>query len=153
MPMRLGTPMPSLEGATEWWHTDGAAPKLEPGKVTLVHFWAVSCHICHETMNDVMAIKEKYESEGLQVVAFHMPRYEEDADADRVKKDVETYHMTQPIGLDHLHKVANAFQNEYVPAFFVFGRDGNLAFRAAGDKGFQKVEPKIREALGLPPEA
>lgn len=151
MPMRLGTPMPSLEGATEWWNSE-ATPKLLEGKVTLVHFWAVSCHICHETMNDVLAIKEKYTNDGLQVVAMHMPRYEEDTNVERVKQDVAEYRMTQPVGLDHEHTVTNRFENEYVPAFFVFGKDGTLKFRAAGDKGFQKVEPKVREALGLAAE-
>ncbi|QSO54368.1 redoxin domain-containing protein [Alicyclobacillus curvatus] len=148
MPMRLGTEMPSLEGVTEWFNSEGA-PTLEKDKVTLIHFWAVSCHICHETMNDVMNIINKYQSEGLQAVALHMPRYEEDVDVDKVKVDMQEYHMTQPIGLDHQHQVTNRFENEYVPAFFVFGKDGTLKFRAAGDKGFLKVEPKVREALGL----
>jgi hypothetical protein len=103
-------------------------------------------------MNDVLAIKEKYTNDGLQVVAMHMPRYEEDTNVERVKQDVAEYRMTQPVGLDHEHTVTNRFENEYVPAFFVFGKDGTLKFRAAGDKGFQKVEPKVREALGLPTE-
>jgi thiol-disulfide isomerase/thioredoxin len=148
MPMRLGTEMPNLDGVTQWFNSD-KAPTIEPGKVTLIHFWAVSCHICHETMNDVVAIKNKYADDGLQVIALHMPRYEEDVDVDRVKADMAEYNMTQPIGLDHQHTVTNRFENEYVPAFFVFGKDGTLKFRAAGDKGFLKVEPKIREALGL----
>jgi thiol-disulfide isomerase/thioredoxin len=151
MPMRLGTPMPNLEGAVEWINAPGM-PKLEEGKVTLIHFWAVSCHICHETMNDVVAMKEKYEPEGLQVVAVHMPRYEADTDLAKVHADVAEYHITQPVAVDSNHTIAEKFENEFVPAFFVFGKDGTLKFRAAGDKGFQKVEPKIREALGLPVE-
>ncbi|CAM3888212.1 thioredoxin-like domain-containing protein [Alicyclobacillus pomorum] len=149
MPMRLGTEMPSLEGATHWMNAS-EAPVLESGKVTLVHFWAVSCHICHETMNDVIAIRDKYQDKGLQTVAIHMPRYEEDTNLERVKRDIAEYAITQPVGVDNEHRIANRFENEYVPAFFVFGTDGKLKFRAAGDKGFQKVEPKIREALGLP---
>ncbi|MCL6548235.1 MAG: TlpA family protein disulfide reductase [Alicyclobacillus sp.] len=149
MPMRLGTSMPSLDGATEWLNSEGA-PRLETGKVTLIHFWAVSCHICHETMDEVMRIKREYEPQGLQTVAIHLPRMEEDTQVDRVKADIETYQITQPVGLDHNRAIADRFENEYVPAFFVFGQDGTLKFRAAGDKGFQKVEPKIREALGLP---
>ncbi|MBX5435674.1 MAG: redoxin domain-containing protein [Alicyclobacillaceae bacterium] len=152
MPMRLGTPMPSLEGATDWLNSDGV-PQLEQGKVTLIHFWAVSCHICHETMDEVMRIKREYEPQGLQTVAIHMPRFEEDTQVERVRSDIETYQITQPVALDHMRAIADRFENEYVPAFFVFGPDGTLKFRAAGDKGFQKVEPKIREALGLPVES
>jgi len=151
MPMRLGTEMPILDGATAWLNSDGE-PSLRADKVTLVHFWAVSCHICHETMNDVVAMKNKYESHGLQVVAIHMPRYEEDVDGDRVQADVAKYNISQPVAMDHEHVITNRFENEYVPAFFVFGADHALKFRAAGDKGFLKVEPKIRAALGLEAE-
>lgn len=151
MPMRLGTEIPSIEGATEWFNSEGM-PNLEPGKVTLIHFWAVSCHICHETMPKLMEIKSKYEKDGLQVVAVHMPRYDADVDAEKVKGDREEYNMDQPIGLDHRKALAIRFQNEYVPAFFIFDKEGKLKFRAAGDRGFQKVEPKVREALGLPNE-
>ncbi|WP_067932345.1 TlpA disulfide reductase family protein [Alicyclobacillus kakegawensis] len=151
MPMRLGTAMPSLDGATEWLNSDGQ-PRVEPGKVTFIHFFAVSCHICHETMNDVVAIRNRYKDQGLQTIAIHMPRQQEDVDKDKVLRDIAEYHIEQPVGLDHRMQVAERFENEYVPAFFVFGEDGTLKFRAAGDKGFQKVEPKIREALGLPVE-
>ncbi|GMA62312.1 redoxin domain-containing protein [Alicyclobacillus fastidiosus] len=146
MPMRLGSDFPSLEGATEWFNGE---PVLEEGKVTFVHFWAVSCHICHETMAEVLRIRDEYASKGLQTVAVHMPRMEEDTDVERIRKDIEKYGITQPCAVDNQIAIAEAFQNEFTPAFFVFSRDGKLLFRTAGDKGFQKVEPKVREALGL----
>ncbi|SDW20915.1 AhpC/TSA family protein [Alicyclobacillus hesperidum] len=146
MPMRLGTEMPQLVGATEWINGE---PNIEPGKVVLVHFWAVSCHICHETMPEVLRLRDEYADHGLCTVAVHMPRMQEDTEISRVQADIERYHITQPCAIDNEHKLANAFSNEYTPAFFVFGKDGTLTFRAAGDKGFAKVEPKVREALGL----
>ena len=82
-----------------------------------------------------------------------MPRMEEDTNIERVKHDVEEYNIRQPLGLDHQHAVAERFENEYVPAFFIFGKDGTLSSAPLATKGFQKVEPKIREALGLPPES
>lgn len=138
--------MPSLDGATEWLN---GAPKLEPGKVTFVHFWAVSCHICHETMSEVLRLRDEYADNGLQTIAVHMPRMQEDTEMDRIQKDVDKYAITQPMAVDNKHAIADAFGNEYTPAFFVFGKDGKLTFRAAGDKGFEKVEPKLRDALGL----
>lgn len=139
--------MPSLEG-DEWVQPEGG-PKLTDAPVTMVHFWAVSCHICHETMDDVSAMRDKYTDQGLQTIAFHLPRMEEDIDMEKIKRDLEQFNMTQPVGLDHERVVAERFQNEYVPAFFIFNADGELAFRAAGDKGFAKVEGKIRQVLGL----
>lgn len=144
MPMRLGTEMPSLDGATQWFNGE---PSLSPGKVTLVHFWAVSCHICHETMGEVLRLRDEYASEGVQTVAVHMPRMQEDTDISRIQKDIEKYSITQPCAVDNQHAIANQFSNEYTPAFFIFGKDGKLTFRAAGDKGFAKVEPKLKEAI------
>lgn len=144
--MRLGTDMPALEGATEWLNEQ---PNVEPGKVTLVHFWAVSCHICHETMPEVLRLRDEYADKGLQTIAVHMPRMQEDTDLQRIQNDVEKYGIRQPLAVDNRLAIANAFENEYAPAFFVFGTDGKLTFRAAGDKGFTKVEPKLRDALGL----
>jgi thiol-disulfide isomerase/thioredoxin len=138
--------MPSLEGATQWFNGE---PKLAEGKVTFVHFWAVSCHICHETMPEVVRLRDEYGAHGLQTVAIHMPRMEEDTNVARVEQDIEKYGITQPCAVDNQHAIAGRFENEFAPAFFIFGTDGALKFRAAGDKGFQKVEPKLREALGL----
>jgi thiol-disulfide isomerase/thioredoxin len=148
MPMRLGTPIPSLDGATEVFN-ESKSTAVRNNQVTLVHFFAVSCHICHETMNEVVRISEQYEADGLKTIAVHMPRQESDTDIEKVRSDIFEYHMSQPVLVDNNHTIAGHFENEYVPAFFVFGDDGTLKFRAAGDKGFQKVEPKIREALRL----
>ena len=44
MAMRIGTEMPALEGATEWFNgTQAHAEALAKEGPTLVHFWSVSC--------------------------------------------------------------------------------------------------------------
>ncbi|PWI58418.1 thiol-disulfide oxidoreductase [Sulfoacidibacillus thermotolerans] len=142
--MRVGTPFPGLDGATQWIGVD-AAPELAVGQPILVHFWAVSCHICHETMPQVTEYRDLYVPKGLQLVSIHMPRYESDTEIQKVFEDIATYGMTQPIGVDNLHAIAELYQNEYVPAYFLFDREGNLKFRAAGDKGLQNVGKKLQE--------
>jgi thiol-disulfide isomerase/thioredoxin len=148
MPLRLGTDMPALSGATLW--INGAAPPATADKkATLVHFWAVSCHICHETMEDLLAMRDRYAPAGLQLVGVHLPRMAEDADETRVRADIDRYGISQPVALDHARAIADRYQNEYVPAFFLFDQDGHLTFRAAGDKGFEKLETKIAQTLGI----
>lgn len=144
MPMRLGTPLPPLTGATEW--RNGGLPELD-GRPLLVHFWSISCHICHETMPALMEYKERYTPRGLQFVGVHMPRHESETDVARVEADIARFGITQPVAIDNQHAIAQAFQNEYVPAFFLFDRDGKLFFRTAGDKGFEKLEGKIEQLL------
>ncbi|WP_018132090.1 TlpA family protein disulfide reductase [Effusibacillus pohliae] len=149
MPMRLGSPMPSLEGATEWFNTDGFDPDSLRNHPVLVHFWAVSCHICHEVMPEVVSYRDLYKEHGLKLVGVHMPKQESDTDLEKVKKDIADYRITQPVAVDNLHKITDAFQNQFVPAFFLFDKEGKLYFRAAGDKGFQNLKPKIEQLLGI----
>lgn len=147
MPMRLGTPFPGLEGATEWIGVQGP-PAVDTSRPILIHFWAVSCHICHETMPSLIEYRELYVPKGLQLVSIHMPRQESDLDVERVLRDREHFGLTQPVGVDNEHKVAESYLNEYVPAYFLFASGGNLSFRAAGDKGLQNIGKKLAEAFG-----
>jgi thiol-disulfide isomerase/thioredoxin len=149
MPMRLKSPMPSLEGATEWLNVEEFDPKELMGKPTLIHFWAVSCHICHEVMDEVVSYVHQYKDKGLKVVGIHMPKQESDLNVEKVKKDIDDYNIVQPVAIDNTHAMTDAFENQFVPAFFLFDREGKLFYRAAGDKGFQNVKPKIEQLLGL----
>ncbi|MCG0239236.1 MAG: redoxin domain-containing protein [Firmicutes bacterium] len=146
MPMRLGTPLPSLAGATEW--LGGGPPDLTERPV-LIHFWSVSCHICHQTMPALLSYRERYGPQGLVFIGVHMPRFESETDVAKVQADIARFGIAHPVAVDNQHALAEAFQNEYVPAFFLFDREGKLFFRTAGDKGFEKLEGKIQQLLGL----
>jgi thiol-disulfide isomerase/thioredoxin len=144
MPMRIGTPLPELDGATVWLNGDMPAHESLIGSPVLIHFWAVSCHICHENLPTITRWREEYGPKGLKVVAIHMPRQETDTEVNRVQEMVSEMNITEPCGVDNLHTVAERFQNEYVPAYFLFDREGNLRSRAAGDAGTSLLEGAIK---------
>src|SRR5919106_1400118 len=134
MPLGLGTPMPSLAGATEWINGEPKWDELREGPV-LVHFWAVSCHICHDNMPSIVSWRDAYAPRGLKVVAVHLPREEADTDVARVRDDVARMGLTEPCGVDNNVAIADAFDNRFVPAYFLFDREGLLRSRSAGDAG------------------
>ncbi len=75
MPMKIGTQMPSLDGATEWFGgTEQHAIAEAQGHTTLVHFWSVSCDTCKDNMPRVAEWRDARRDEGLRVIAVHMPR-------------------------------------------------------------------------------
>lgn len=145
MPMRLGSPMPPLEGATGSYNAAQFDPASLSGRPVLVHFWAASCHICHEIMPTLIEYRDRFREKGLQVIGIHMPREESDLEAARVERDIAQYGITHPVLVDNHHALAEAFQNQFVPAFFLFDAQGNLFFRAAGDKGLQNLGPKLEQ--------
>jgi thiol-disulfide isomerase/thioredoxin len=148
MPMRTGTPLPDLSGATEWINSTADRADLV-GSPLLVHFWAVSCHVCHDNMPTVAAWREQYAANGLKVVAVHMPRQPEDMDVERVRADAASMGITEPLAVDNTHGVADAFQNEFVPAYFLFDAEGNLRSRAAGYTGLSMLEGALKRVLGV----
>lgn len=134
MPLRTGTPLPELLGATEW--VNGVAHNADLlGKPVLVHFWAMSCHICHDNMPTIQEWRKKYEAQGLQLVAVHMPRQEEDMNVEQVKKAILEMGIEEPCAIDNAHTLGETFQNQYWPAYFLFDKEGLLRGRSAGDAG------------------
>ena len=144
--MKLREPMPELNGATEWLNGEVTKKILVGEKPTLIHFWSISCHLCKEAMPQVNEFRDRY-SDKLNVMAVHMPRSEEDLNLDEIKKVAAEHDITQPIFVDSEHKLTDAFENQYVPAYYVFDKDGNLRHFQAGGSGMKMLEKRVNRVL------
>jgi len=146
MSLHLHTPLPPLDGATEWIPCH---PKLITSGNTaiMIYFWALSCNICHDNMPKIQALRKEYGPKGLQVISIHCPRMKTDVNVEAVKQAVEKYEIKEPVGIDNKHKIKKAFENEYWPAFFVFDSEERLVRRAAGKNGLSMVESIICKML------
>ena len=148
MAIRIGTPIPDFEGATEWLTGSALeARELVQGHITLVHFWAVSCHICKENLPKVSQWRDTYK--GVRVIAVHMPRYPADQDLASVKEIVEKYGITEYCAIDNLHKLRDAFHNDqgFVPAYYLFDQTGKLKSYGAGEKGIDIASAALQRLL------
>lgn len=152
MPLRMDSPMPSLEGGTDWFNSEPVATESLKGSVVLVHFWAISCGICKEHLPDIAAWINKYGPKGLKIIAVHMPRKESDTNVEKVKENIAEYNVKQPCVVDNWHTITDAFENKFVPAFYVFDREGKMRGSYAGEKAFKMVEPVVERVLGASEE-
>ncbi|HZG15856.1 MAG TPA: redoxin domain-containing protein [Candidatus Bathyarchaeia archaeon] len=146
--MRLREELPDFPGITEWFNSQVSKADLA-GKPVLVHFWSVSCYMCKESMPQINEWREKYKDNGLQVVGIHMPRSEADTDLEVIKETIAKYELTHPIGVDSELKTVDAFQNEYVPAFYLFDESLQLRHFQAGEKGLNLVKKRLHRILGI----
>jgi len=146
MPMRIGTPLPALDGATDWRNGHVTTEELR-GYIVLVHFWAVSCGICSEQMPRVNAWRDNLAEKGVRIVSIHMPRYEADTHLPLVDEAIAKYGLTQPCAIDNLHRLADAFGNEFVPAFYLFDREGKLKSFASGENAARLIQPALERLL------
>lgn len=150
MGMRIGTPTPSLDGATEWFNgTQAQAESQAQGHPTLVHFWSTSCGMCKENLPRVATWRDELREKDLRVIAVHMPRYEADTDVEQVRDMIAKYNVTEPCAVDNEHKLRDAFQNEqgYVPAYYLFDREGKLRGFAAGERGLDLLKATLDRVL------
>ncbi|MFF2753551.1 TlpA family protein disulfide reductase [Psychrobacillus sp. NPDC058041] len=144
--MKLRTPMPELTGATAWLNGEVTTSELVGEKPTLIHFWSISCGLCKEAMPNVNEFRDQYKDE-LNVVAVHMPRSEKDVDLEEIKKVAAEHNITQPIFVDSELKLTDVFENQYVPAYYVFDKDGQLRHFQAGGSGMKMLEKRVNRVL------
>jgi thiol-disulfide isomerase/thioredoxin len=150
MPLRIGTPLPDLSGATEWLGAnEDEALAAGDGRPTLVHFWSRSCELCKEKLPSLTELRNRIGGERLRVVAIHMPRYPTDTDVAAVRETAALHGVTEPCAVDNMHRLRDAFGNDqgFVPAYYLFDADGNLRSYAAGERGLQIVTSALERLL------
>lgn len=146
--MKLRADMPEINGATEWFNSNGINKNdLIGNKPTLIHFWSVSCGLCKEAMPNVNEFRDEYKDD-LNVIAVHMPRSEKDLDLGQIKEVADEHDITQPIFVDNEHKLTDAFDNQYVPAYYVFDTEGKLRHFQAGGGGMKMLRKRVNRVLG-----
>ncbi len=142
--------MPRLDGATEWFGgTQAAAEAQVEGQPTLIHFWSASCGICKDNLPRIAQWRDEKKDLGLRVIGIHMPRYEADTDVEKVRDLISTHGVTEPVAVDNEHKLKDAFQNDqgFVPAYYLFDREGKLRSFAAGERGLDMLKTALERVL------
>ncbi|MDC3412761.1 TlpA family protein disulfide reductase [Aquibacillus sp. 3ASR75-11] len=146
--MKLRDEMPELLGESEWLNgSEIRKEALIGNKPTLIHFWSVSCELCKEAMPKVNEFRDEYEKE-LNVLAVHIPRSEKDLDLDKIKEIAKQYDISQTIFVDNDRKLNDAFDNKYVPSYYVFDVDGKLRHFQAGGGGMKMLRKRVNRVLG-----
>lgn len=152
MALRMRSPLPSLEGAAAWVNGEANAESLR-GLPVVVSFWSKSCYLCHETAEQFAAWRDAYAARGVKFISVHQPRSEDELDIETITKDArEEMHLTQPVAIDNAHAIVERFENQFVPAFYVFNRAHQLRHFQAGGKGFERLEAAIDRVLTEPVE-
>jgi len=152
MALRMGADMPSLEGGTDWFNSKPLSKSDFVGFTTLVHFWAISCGSCKESLPDVNRWLEKFSTKGLKILSVHMPRQESDTNVAAVEEAVKDYDVKQACVVDNWHAITDAFENKFVPAFYLFDRNSKLRHFQAGERAAKMVEPVIERVLSAQEE-
>ncbi|GKU82326.1 TlpA disulfide reductase family protein [Niallia sp. NCCP-28] len=144
--MKVRDQMPELNGATQWLNGEWTRADLLGEKPTVIHFWSVSCHLCKKDMPEVNQFRDEY-SGRLNMIAVHMPRYKADLNTVVIEKEMEEQGIIQPIFIDSEHILTQAFENQYVPSYYVFDKDGVLRYFQAGSGKIETLKKRVNHIL------
>jgi len=143
----MRAPLPTLQGVGTWLNGEPKDEELR-GLPVVVSFWSQSCYICHDTAEQVNAWRDRFAAHGVAFVSVHQPRSEDELDVAAVTADArENMKLTQPVAIDNGHTIVDRFENQFVPAFYVFNRKHELRHFQAGGKGFERIETAIERVL------
>ncbi|MGC4045569.1 MAG: redoxin domain-containing protein [Armatimonas sp.] len=148
MPLRSGSDMPSLAGATEWIGEPQSREALL-GSPTFIHFWSISCYICKDNLPRLKGWIDEYAPQGVKFVAVHMPREEVETDIEKVKAAIAEFGIPGPCAVDNQHTLTQAFGNDqaWVPYYFLFDAEGKLKSRGAGNAAADTLEGALKRLV------
>lgn len=144
--MKLRSEIPDIEGVTAWLNSVGVTKEQLLGKPTIFHFWSISCSLCKEAMPELQRFLQQYKN--VNVIAVHMPRSEGDLNLDAIQRMVQKLSIEHPVVIDNKLTLSDAFNNQVVPSYYVFDRQGILRHYQAGNSGMKLLQKRMQRISG-----
>lgn len=145
--MKKNLILPDLSMATHWMNRQVTRESLL-GKPSLIYFWSVSCFKCKHSLPVVQSIRDGY-SGIMNIIAIHMPLSENDLDVNEVARVCAEYGISEPVLIDNGHRLADAFGNRFVPAYYLFDSRGQLSEYHLGERGVMRIRDAADRLLSF----
>jgi cytochrome c biogenesis protein CcdA/thiol-disulfide isomerase/thioredoxin len=143
---------PDFVATQRWFNTPGGAPLsihelTGEGHVVLIDFWTYTCINCIRTLPYLKAWDEDYRDDGLTIVGVHSPEFAFEKDPDNVADAIADNGIRYPVVQDNELGTWSAFGNQYWPAKYLIGADGQVRFVHFGEGAYEESERAIRSLL------
>ncbi len=144
-----GIPAPEIISPT--WINSGPL-KMEElrGKVVMVEFWTFGCWNCRNIEPYVKKWNQKYEKDGLVVIAVHSPEFDHEKEVARVKDYVKDNKIPYAVPIDNDFKNWRKYRNRYWPTLYVIDKKGTIQYTRIGEGAYEQTEQAIQRLLAEP---
>lgn len=112
------------------------------GKVIVVNFWAAWCTPCAEEVPRFIALQQKYQNQGLQVIGISI-----DDSESELRDFYQRSHMNYPV-IPGSQEIIQAYGGIFgLPTTVIIGRDGRMHSKLTGSTDFSALEQAVGTAL------
>lgn len=114
------------------------------GKLIYLDFWASWCGPCKQSFPWMNAMQEKYQSQGLEIIAVNL-----DGNSDDAKKFLASNQAKFIVALDNKGLTPRNYHVKGMPTSFLIGRDGKILMQHMGfnEADREKLERVIKSTL------
>ncbi|WP_085993200.1 TlpA family protein disulfide reductase [Oceanobacillus senegalensis] len=136
--LEIGNVAPDFEVET----MDGEKMKLSDlqGKPVMLNFWATWCPPCRVEMPDMQRFHENHE-----VVVLAVNLTDTEINKNDVKKFVNQFGLTFPIGLDQDGSISTAYRINPIPTTFMIDSEGKIRHKAFGAMEYDTMVEELQK--------
>ncbi len=106
------------------------------GRVVILTFWSVWCHVCREEMGVLDSVYQKYKDKGLEVIGVNIDPGGSTSVEDYVKK----HSLSFPMLRDTEKKVMRAYRANFLPSTFLLDKKGIVVDKVVGLRHWNSPE-------------
>jgi thiol-disulfide isomerase/thioredoxin len=139
----------ALDRAGTWLSSPPLGADDLRGRVVLVDFWTYSCVNWLRTLPYVRAWAAAYRDHGLVVVGAHAPEFGFEHELGNVRRAIAELGVEYPVVIDNDFAIWRSFGNQYWPAVYLVGREGDVRFTHFGEGAYEETELALRDLLGV----
>lgn len=140
-------PAPELTGGAGWLNTEKALTLRElRGKIVLLDFWTLCCINCIHIMPDLAKLEKKYPNE-LVVIGVHSAKFENEKNAESIKKAILRYEIKHPVVNDNQMKIWKAYAVQSWPTMALIDPEGKIVWASSGEGNYDALDQNIAKLI------
>lgn len=90
---------------------------------------------------------DKYNSQGLVIIANHYPEFSHEADLENLRNAVEELGIEYAVAQDNYRETWAAYNNRYWPTLYLIDKRGHIRFTHIGEGNYSETEEAIQSLL------
>ncbi|MGB5735509.1 MAG: redoxin domain-containing protein [Thiohalocapsa sp.] len=146
-------PAPDFPAGLTWLNVERPLSMQDlRGKVVILDFWTYGCINCIHVMAELEGLRKRFGNK-LAVIGVHSPKFENEADIERVKDVLVRYQRAEPVVNDPGHQMMRAYGVRAWPTLAVIDPLGGYVGDVAGEGNEERLARAIDKLLAMYPDA